>query len=116
MRNLTAAALIAVIGTACYVRVYAQEQAAAFRQPERVAQLMDNQPQRVAAALESVLTQVHIDALEAALFPPPSEAERTAVYARIHRELVGLGLDAADPLVAEVSARLAEAEQGGTQP
>lgn len=116
MRNFAAAALIAVICTACYVRVHAQEQGPAFTQRERVAMLMDNQPHRVVAALETVLTQTQIDALEAALFPPPTDAERTAVYTRVQRDLARLGLDAADPLMAEVSARLAGAEHGGAQP
>ena len=80
-------------------------QGAQFSQRERVKLAMDNSPELVVAAIESVLTQAQIAGIESALFPEPTEAEQRTTLESVKVKLLQAGFAADDPLVKAVDAR-----------
>jgi len=83
-------------------------QGAKFAQRERIQLAMDNSPELVIRALESILSQEQIAALEAALLPPPTDAEKREALDNAKLKLLRAGFADDDPLVAAISARAGE--------
>lgn len=52
-----------------------------FANPTAVERAMDNNPASVRLAIEDVCTQEQIDAIEATINPPPSDAEKAELLA-----------------------------------
>jgi len=95
------------------------EKTAAFSDPERVAQFLDNSPSEAVRLLETVLSQEQIDALEQAMFPAPSKDEQRNAYAKVESTLKRIGLAGDDTLLRAVSARiesLADVSAEGDKP
>jgi hypothetical protein len=81
-----------------------------FADRDRLLQAMDNDPERVLAALETVLTQPQIRHIEATLFPVAQPDEQLRTLRAVRLQLSRLGLEAADPLVTAVAERVAALE------
>jgi len=96
---------VVVLVVAAGVLASAQE-AVAFRDRDRVAAAMDHRPHVVIAHLAAILTQDQVDALESALFPEPSVAEKVAGLGAVKRALVRLGFSETDALVEAVCSRI----------
>ncbi len=101
----------------CIVCVSIAQETVAFTDPDRVAAAMDHRPREVIAHLEAILTQEQADALEAALFPEPSAAEKVERLEVVKLDLQRLGFAEDDALVQAVTARIGElrsADEGVT--
>ena len=83
------------------------EKQAAFSDPERVAQFLDNSPSAAVGLFEAVMSQEQIDAVERAMFPEASKEEQEDAYAKVETVLKRLGLAGDDALLKAVSARKA---------
>lgn len=87
---------------------FVHAQGAHFKDRARVELTMDNSPGTVVAALEGILTQGQIDALEAALLPPPTDAEKKEALESARARLLRAGFPVDDPIVVAVTARATE--------
>jgi hypothetical protein len=83
----------------------AHAQGARFAQRERVALAMDNAPERVIAALESILSQEQLTELESALLPAPSDSEKRAALDDVKQRLLRAGFANDDPIVTAIATR-----------
>ena len=79
-----------------------------FTQRERIALPMDNSPDLVIAALETILTQEQIAAFEAALLPTPTDAQMKDALSDAKLKLMQAGFAKDDPLVSAIDARAGE--------
>jgi hypothetical protein len=87
---------------------WAHAQGAKFAQRERIQLAMDNSPELVINALESILSHEQLAALEAALLPPPTDAEKQEALDSAKLKLLRAGFADDDPLVAAIAARAGE--------
>lgn len=108
-RRIILAVIIGGLAVALAAVGFAQEPPR-FADRERLIQAMDNDPERVLTALESVLTPAQIDQFERALFPAAQADEQLRTLRAVRLQLSRLGLEAADPLVTAVAARVAALE------
>lgn len=105
-------AVAALIVDFAFVRAHAQG-AAAFTQRARLEALMDNSPALVVSALESLLTQEQINALESALFIAIPNDRKRETLESVKAQLLSAGLAETDPIVVAVEQR-AEALSTGS--
>lgn len=85
---------------------FVHAQGAHFKDRARIELAMDNAPGAVVTALEGILSQEQIDAIEAALLPPPTDAEKKEALESAKTRLLRAGFSADDPIVAAVTARV----------
>lgn len=98
------ALLVCVLGAG---RVLAQVSPSPFENRARLLLAMDNDPERVVAALEQVLSVEQAAALEALLVLAPDDRDKADALKAAKTRLLEAGLDDSDSLVVEVEARLA---------
>lgn len=99
---------LTVLFLAEHAHIFAQEKPAQFSDRERLVEALNNNPEKVVAALETIVSQAQADALENTLFPKPSEDEQKALLTGIKLRLKRMGLDNADTLVQAVDERISE--------
>lgn len=99
-----ALALMLALLTAGFVHA----QGGQFTQRERIALAMDNSPEIVMAALETILTQEQISAFEAAVLPSPTDAQKKNALGEAKLKLVQAGFAKDDPIVSAIDARAGE--------
>jgi predicted nucleic acid-binding protein len=104
--------VVVVLAVVCLVaadRVFAQD-GSLFANRARVMHAMDNDPARVAVALEQVLSVEQASELEALLDVAPDDREAARSLREAKRHLLESGLDASDALVLGVDGKLAAIE------
>lgn len=97
-RNCFCITVLAIIA----VSVSFADEKPSFSDRERLIRFLDNNPEAMVDALESVLSQEQIAALETVLFPPPSNEQKEAALKNIKSDLLRLGLSSDDTLVKAV--------------
>jgi len=88
-------------------RVFAQVVESPFEYRARLLVAMDNDPERVAAALEQVLSVEQAAALEALLVVVPDDGDKAEALKAAKKYLMEAGLGKSDSLLVEVDSRLA---------
>lgn len=79
-----------------------------FTQRERIALAMDNSPEIVLDALEAILSPEQIVALEAALLPAPTDAQKKDALSDVKLKLLQAGFAKDDPLITAIGVRADE--------
>jgi hypothetical protein len=77
-----------------------------FTDHNRVSAMMDNDPARVIAALETRLTQIQVDSIEAELWPVPKPAEIKEALLATKRMLLQRSLPVDDVTVMAIQERI----------
>jgi len=107
-RQIALCGLAVVMMIALLTAGFAHAQGGQFTQRERIALAMDNSPDLVIAALETILSQEQIAAFEAALLPAPTDAQKKDALGDVKTKLLQAGFAKDDPLIAEIGARADE--------
>ena len=96
-------AVLCIGGTLLFVtQVAAQERPAFAHDARLVSDWLDGHSAQAVPLLEAICTQAQLDALEAAMFPAPTDAEKLAALESAKRELQRAGLTDAAPAIVEV--------------
>ena len=74
-----------------YTSIYAQEPAAAWTQRDRLIPVIDSRPEAFLNALETVMTQEQISAVELLLFPPATIEEKKQEVKDVKERLEQVG-------------------------
>lgn len=104
MRQTILCVLAIVLMLALLTAGFVHAQGGQFTQRERIALAMDNSPEIVIAALETILTQEQISAFEAAVLPSPTDAQRKDALGDVKTKLLQAGFAKDDPLIAAIGA------------
>lgn len=96
-----------VVCVLCAGRVLASVSDSPFEHRARLLIAMDNDPERVVAALEQVLSAEQAVELESLLAVAPDDNEKADALEAAKARLLEAGLDGSDSLMVEVDARLA---------
>lgn len=81
-----------------------------FGNREEVVERFHNNPDRIVALVEGVLSDEQVASIEEALFPQPSEEERKEALEAARRILVRVGIQSDDPALLTLESEIAAIE------